>query len=158
MNIQQIKTIYTANDLSTFKVNSHNDLMKVHGVNIEEIQGYNKLSLEHKTIFDAFILNFYNAQGLEQRSSLLPKSINFVLSEQSLGKRYDTDDFYIPLGTVITAFYADGNETKILKHWKDKKYKDIPCTLKEKEKYLRFEYQINGHEEWLHVLSEERWY
>jgi len=158
MNSKQIQNIYTANGLYTFEITSHDDLMKVHGINTGEIQGYEKLAQEHKTIFDPFILNFYNAQGLERRATLLPKSINFVLSEQSLGKENFSDNYYIPLGATITAIYADGNENKVLKKCKDKKYKNISCTQIEKETYLRFEYQINGHEEWMHVMSETKWY
>jgi hypothetical protein len=158
MNSQQIKNIYTANGLCAFQLNNYDDLMKVHGVSVNEIQGYNNLSQEHKSIFGIFILNFYNAQGLETRTALLPSSINYVLAEQSLGKGNDSDDYYIPLGTTITAIYADKNETKILRKWKDKKYKNIPCTHIEKEYYLRFEYQTNRHGEWMHVLSGTRWY
>ena len=132
--------------------------MKVHGINTGEIQGYDELLQKHKTIFDSFILNIYNAQGIERRATLLPNSFNFVVSEQSLGKENSSDNYYIPLGTTITAVYADENDNKVLKKYKDKKYKYIPCTQIEKETYLCFEYQINGHEEWMHVLSGEKWF
>lgn len=145
MNSQQIQNIYTANGPNSFNLNCHDDLIKLHSINIKDIQGYNKLSQSHKAIFDTFIINFYNAQGLETRATLLPKSINHVLSEQALE-------------ITITAIHADGNETKLLKKWKDKKYKNISCIHIEKETYLRFEYQVNGHNEWLHVLSDTQWY
>jgi len=123
MNSKQIQNIYTANGLSTYEVTCHGDLMKVHGVNVEQIEGYNKMTEKNRSVFDAFIQRFYNVQGLERRAELLPQSINFVISEQSLGKVNAADDYFIPLGTTITAIYVDGNETKMLKKWKAKNTK-----------------------------------
>jgi uncharacterized membrane protein len=69
MNMNQIKNICITNGLNEFKVTSHDDLIKVHGIDVLRIEGYSTLSLDNKVIFDSFIINFFNAWGLEQKLS-----------------------------------------------------------------------------------------
>ncbi|EMS72386.1 hypothetical protein [Ruminiclostridium cellobioparum] len=157
MNINQIKNIYLANGLDEFKIRSHSDINSVHGVKVSEISGYSTLLFEHKMLFDEFIIHFYNAQGLESRSEFLPLSINYVLSEEFLGKHEDTDDYFVPLGGKITAIHING-DTKVLSTWKDKKFKTIPCSYTEKQNYLRFEYKNGKSKEWQYVISATKWY
>lgn len=152
MNISQIKNIYLANGLNDFKVTDHSDIYSVHGIKVSEISGYSSLAEHHKSIFDSFIINFYNAQGLESRDGFIPISINYVLDEESLGKIKESDDHYIPLGGRITAIF--GNEQpKVLNNWKDRKYKHLHCIQTEKKYYLRFEYRNSRSKEWQHVIS-----
>lgn len=157
MNINQIKNIYLANGLDEFKIRSHSDINSVHGIKVSEISGYSTLSNEDKLLFDEFIINFYNAQGLESRSEFLPLSINYVLSEEFMGKHGESDDYFVPLGGRITAIHINGN-TKVLSIWKDKKFKNISCTYTEKQNYLRFEYKNGKSKEWQHVISAAIWY
>lgn len=157
MNINQIKNIYLANGLNEFKIGSHSDINSVHGIKVSEISGYSTLSVDHRKLFNEFIINFYNAQGLESRADFLPLKINYVLAEEYLGKYEDTDDYFVPLGGRITAVHNDGS-TKVLSTWKDRRFKSMPCIQIEKQNYLRFEYRNGTNKKWQHVISATRWY
>ena len=153
----QLKSIYLSNGLKEFKLTNHTDLLNIHSIDIKNIPGYSNLSAEHRAIFDSFIINFFNACGLETRARLMPISINFVLDEEYLGKEDATDDYYIPLGGKLTALY-DGGSTKTIRCWKDKTYCHLPCICTEKQNYLRFEYRKGKSKSWQHVISATKWY
>ena len=157
MNMTQLKNIYLSNGLKEFKLTNHTDLLNVLSIDIKKIPGYSNLSTEHRTLFDFFIINFYNAWGLEARARLVPISVNFVLDEEYLGKENESDDCYIPLGGKLTAIY-DGGKTKVIRCWKDKIYKHLSCTCTEKQNYLRFEYRNGKSKAWQHVISATKWY
>ncbi|PYG84270.1 hypothetical protein LY28_03722 [Ruminiclostridium sufflavum DSM 19573] len=153
----QLKNIYISNGLNEFKLTNHNDLIKVYGIDVVQIHGYSNLSAEHKNIFDFFIINFFNACGLETRARLMPVSINFVLDEEYLGKENESDACYIPLGGKLTALH-DGGKTKVIRCWKDKVYCHLPCICTERQRYLRFEYKNGKSKTWQHVISAAKWY
>lgn len=153
----KLKNIYLSNGLNEFKLNNHNDLLNVHRINVKNIPGYSNLSNDHRTLFDSFIINFYNTAELETRAMLVPVSVNFVLEEEYLGKRNTADDYYIPLGGKFTVLLNSG-ETKVISRWKDKAYKNLPCLSTEKLSYLRFEYKIGKSKSWQHVISNNEWY
>ena len=155
--MNQIKDIYISNGLNDFILTSHSDLFNVHSIDVKNISGYSNLSAEHRTIFDSFIINFFNAWGLETRVRLVPIRIDFVLDEQYLGKRDAEDDYYITLGGKLTALY-DSEKTKVISQWKDKAYKQLPCICTEKQRYLRFEYKNGKTKSWQHVISSTKWY
>ncbi len=154
----QIKNIYLANGLDEYKVTKHQDIFRVHGIKVEEISGYKTLSKIHKDFFDNFIINFFNAQGLERRSELIPISINYVKAEEYLGKLKDADDFFIPLGGKLTALLGEEQIEKVLCTWKDTNYKKLPRIETERQEYLRFDYRNGRQKEWQHVISDNQWY
>lgn len=157
MNISQIKTIYQANGLSDFKVLKPEDITIVHGIKISEISGYNTLSQDHQALFKEFIINFYNAQGLESRAEFFPLSINYVLQEEFIGKHESWEDCYVQVGGRITAIFRDG-EKMVISNWKDKKYRNVKHEHTETQNYLRFEYRNRKKKEWQHVLTATQWY
>lgn len=157
MHINQIKTIYQANGLRDFKVLKPEDITVVHGRKISEISGYSTLTQDHKALFEEFIINFYNAQGLECRAELFPLSINYVLQEEFLGKHESWEDCYVPVGGRITAIFRDGGK-KVISNWMDKKYRNVQHEYTETQNYLRFEYRNRNHRKWQHVLTATQWY
>ncbi len=152
-----IKNIYLSNGIPDFKLTNHTDLLNVHSIDIKNTPGYSNLSTEHRTLFDSFIINFYNAWGLEARDRLIPISVNFILDEEYLGKREASDDCYIPLGGKLTTIY-DGGKTKVIRCWKDKVYCHLPSICTEQQSYLRFEYKNGKSKSWQHVISATKWY
>lgn len=158
MDKNQIKNIYLVNGVSGFKVTNLYDMYSVHGIKVADISGYGTLAKMHKEVFDKFIINFFNAQGLERRSELIPISINYVKAEEYLGKLKDSDDFFIPIGGKITALLGEEQIEKVLCTWKDKKYRNLPHIETECQKYLRFDYRNGRQKEWQHVISDNQWY
>ena len=157
MNMNQIKYIYISNGLKEFKLNNHSDLLNVHSIDVKNIPGYSNLSAEHRAVFDSFIINFFNASGLETRARLVPISVNFVLDEEYLGKKDAEDDYYVSIGGKLTALY-EGGRIKTIRCWNDKAYKHLPCICTEKQRYLRFEYKNGKTKSWQHVISSTKWY
>lgn len=81
---------YLENGLTHFQLQSIADLLAVHGVNLHKIAGYSRLDEMNQQLFQGFIVNFFNAQGMDTRGTLNPKSIRYV-SER--GERYLRFDY-----------------------------------------------------------------
>lgn len=135
------------------------DLYKIYGIDYKEIDGYKQLQDDNKYLFKNFIINFYNAQWLEARSTLNPIGIYYVEEINYLTKENTEDDYFVPYGGVVRRINKDGSKT-ILRTWTDEDYKDLKIYKTEiSGVYLRFEYEINGENEWLHVIKNgEEWY
>lgn len=158
MYLDQIENIYKSNGLKDFKLRNIDDLLKVHGVDYKNVNGYNRLDDLNRTFYEKFIIKFFNANFLEVRSSIIPISINFVEETLHLGKENINDDDFVPLGATVTAICRNG--LKLVIHtWRDKEYKHLDILENEISTYLRFEYKINDKREWLHVIKKgEEWY
>lgn len=89
------------------------------------------------------------------RNILYPLSINFVRETEFLGKQNENDDYYIIFGNKVEALRD--KDIKVLSEWKDKN-NNLRCITTEEKFYLKFNYKINGQEEWQHVINEKEWY
>lgn len=58
-------------------------------MNAEQIRGFDKLSVENQRLFERFLSNFMNAQGLEARSEIVPQSVRFVSEHTEKYLRFD---------------------------------------------------------------------
>lgn len=155
MKINQIEQLYYKRGLNDCKLSSAEDMLNIHGVDVYKIDGFKYLSDEHKKLFLKFIINFFNAWGLEMRNILYPLSINFVRETEFLGKQNENDDYYIIFGNKVEALRD--KDIKVLSEWKDKN-NNLRCITTEEKFYLKFNYKINGQEEWQHVINEKEWY
>jgi hypothetical protein len=124
---------------------------------LETINGYDKLTDENRNLFDKFIVNFYNAWGIEARATIKPIAINYVRENEYLGKENKEDDFYISFRTEVFAIHKDGNEV-LLHDLIDEENKHLSTELTEHKEYLRFEYEIYSKPTWQHVINEHEWY
>ncbi|MEG3006124.1 MAG: hypothetical protein RR806_01515 [Oscillospiraceae bacterium] len=156
MNRQQIENIYKANGLSEYKLTTIEELQKVHGVNALEVKGYSDLKEENRELYLKFVLNYFNAYGLETRATMYPLGIYYVEETKFLGKNNETDDYYVGFGCEILIIKADGS-TELLRKSKDENH-NLKSIITENKNYLRFEYQINDRQEWQHVINEHEWY
>jgi hypothetical protein len=163
MNRFQIENIYRANGLDhNYKLRNTEDLLKCHGVNFK-VEGYDQLNEEHKELYKKFIVNIFNAWGLEHRAQLIPLGIYWVRDIEFLTKTDPDDDVYTIVGGMVTVINNDGTE-RLLREWQDNDYKCYTLIKDEPRYYLRFEYQDgfrdNGEprKEWLHVTKEDSWY
>ena len=151
-------SLYKSNGIEDYKLRNTEDLYKIYGIDFKDVKGYNNLADSNRLIFEKFIINFYNALGLESRSSLIPKGIFWIESIQYLVKENPEDDYFIIAGGVT--YEIDRNGFKI-EHsiWKDEDYKDLEITKSEIETYLRIEYLHQGRKEWLHITKQgKEWY
>jgi len=158
MERYQIENLYRANGLDDYKLRTTEDLLKVHGIDFKAVDGYNRLDDLNRAVYEKFIVNIFNAIGLESRATLVPKGIYFVEEIEYLIKEKPEDDYYIIAGGLINVIDRNGLKS-VLHTWQDKDYKDYEINESEVHKYLRFEYQQQERSEWLHVEKEgTEWY
>lgn len=152
-----IDQYYKNRGLSDYQLQNIEDILFVHGINVLETAGYENLTENNKMLFKTFLVNFFNACGLEARSTIIPVNINYVLDVECLGKENKEDDYYVTLIHEIIIEKAD-NTTKLLKEYENEIYKHLPCIETCKKRYLRFDYIIYDREEWQHVITPTEWY
>jgi len=75
MNRKQIENLYMVNGLKDYKLKNTDNLLNIHGIDFKEVNGYDTLDDTNKTIFKRFIINFFNAWGLVDRTFIIPKGI-----------------------------------------------------------------------------------
>ena len=156
MERKQVENIYIANGLKDFQLRSTDDLLRVHGIDYAAVEGYKRLDDINRRIYEKFIVNIYNAFGLEYRTKLVPKSIYYVEDTQYITKDPDFEGM-MGVGCCIKAIDKNGLKT-ILVDRVDECYKGLDIKEGITEKYLRFDYEENARPEWLHVISETQWY
>lgn len=157
MNRFQLENLYKVNGIDNFKLRNTDDLLKTHDINFKAIDGYNRLDDIHRQVYDKFIVNIFNAFGLESRATLIPKGIYYVEDIQYLVKENPEDDHYLVVGGIIYAIDRNGLKS-VLHTWKDEEYTHLEIVESEEKNYLRFEYEHDGRSEWLHVTNEKSWY
>lgn len=163
MTRNQLEKLYEINGLTDYKLRSTEDLLKVHGIDFREVAGYSSLDDINRAIYEKFIVNIFNAWGLDSRLILIPKGIYFVEDTEYLVK-VPEDDYYTVAGQTIYTIDRSGNK-QLLHRWEDDEYKHLMKTAGKPKHYLRFEYQHgtdsegNPRNEWLHVIKDgEEWY
>jgi hypothetical protein len=158
MERKQIENLYKINGLTAYKLNSTGDILKVHGIDFRAVDGYNRLDDINRSIYEKFIVNIFNAFGLESRSTLIPKGIYFVEQTDLLAKENPEDDYYIVVGGVVMAIDRSGLKSVLYK-WEDEDDKHLEVKESESTQYLRFEYEHQGRREWLHIIKDgKEWY
>lgn len=68
----RIERKYEELGLTDYKLRNLKQLQEIHGVDVNQIAGYNQLSDKHKKLFNEAIINFFNAWGLDSRKTLVP--------------------------------------------------------------------------------------
>lgn len=157
MNRSQIENLYKVNGLIDFHLKTTDDLLKVHGINFKAVDGYNRLDDLNKVIYEKFIINFFNAQGLEYRD-IVPTGIYYVEEIEYLVKERSEDDYMTIAGGMVKAIDKNGLKT-VLGNWLHESYKHLEIKESEPNNYLRFQYEHQGRSEWLHVIKDgTQWY
>ena len=163
MNRFQLEKLYEVNGLNNYKLKVPVDLIKTHGIDYIEVNGFSRLSDENKLLFGKFIVNFFNGLGLDSRITLIPKGIYYVEDLDYLVKENPDDDYWQVAGGLVLTIDKNGLKT-VHRSWQDEEYKtlmeEFPESMKESKpkQYLRFEYEHQGREEWLHVIDPKTWY
>ena len=157
MDRVQIENLYKVNELKDFKLKDTSDLLKVHGIDFKAVEGYNRLDDINRHLYEKFIVNIFNAFGLESRATLVPKGIYFVEDIAYLAKEEPGDEHYTVVGGIVYALDRNGMKS-VHRQWVGEGYENLEMIESEGEKYLRFEYEHHERAEWLHVKSENQWY
>lgn len=157
MTRYQLERLYEVNGLKDYKLRTPEDLLKTHGIDYREVDGYSKLDDLNKQLYAKFIVNFFNGLGLDSRATIIPKGIYFVEDTEYVTKENPEDEYYQLIGGVVRVIDKNGKKT-VHRKWQDDNYEYLKAIENKPKTYLRFEYEHSGHDEWLHVMGEKNWY
>lgn len=164
MERNEIEIIYQKKGLSNYKLTCLEDLKSCHGIDALQVKGYEDLTEENKEIYRNFIINFFNARGIDARMITVPKAINYV-EEIDYVAPYpnaesdeDYKNCYVSVDTKIIVLKADGSKKQLHKY-SDSEYKHLKYTEQHRKEYLRFAFLEGKSKVWLHVTHEgKEWY
>lgn len=151
MDIAKLERLYKERNLNDYILESEEDLFYIHGIKLDQIDGYGRLNDIERKNFSNFIINFYNAHGVEYRD-IAPVRIYVVLEKSYIINTDAIRDF------VIRRIVIDEKTKEIEDIWQYERFKDKRGKLKTMERYMRFEYIENGIKTWLHVNKSGGWY
>lgn len=157
MNRSQIENLYIVNGLTDFRIRNIEDILKTHGVNVKAIDGYSRLDDVNKLLYEKFIINFFNMQGLESRATLVPTGIYYVEEIEYMVKEKPENDYYTLSGGLVNAIDKNGIKS-VLHHWNYDGYEGLKVEESKPKYYLRIEYEHQDRKEWLHVIDDKTWY
>lgn len=157
MNRSQLEHVYEVNGLSNYKLKTTDDLLRVHGIDYREVDGYSRLDDLNKLLYEKFIINYFNGYGLDTRLVIVPKGIYFVEHYEYAVREHPTDDYLMCSGGVVLAIDKNGLKT-VHRSWTDEDYAHLEQIEGKHKTYLRFEYEEDGREVWMHVMGPEEWY
>ena len=157
MDRSQFENLYKVNGLKDYKLKTTDDLLRTHGINFKAVDGYTRLDDVNKLLYEKFIVNLFNGFGLDSRMTMIPKGIYFVEDFDYVVKENPEDDYFNVAGGLVMAIDKNGLKT-VHRSWRDEDHTDLEAIKSITKTYLRFEYEHDGHEEWLHVTDPKTWY
>ncbi len=164
MKRNEVEKIYLEHGLSDFRLTCLEDLKNCHGIDAEQVNGYANLTKENKVIFKKFIINFFNARGIDARMITIPKAINYVeeidytAPHPDAATNEDYKNCFVSVNTKIVVLKADGTKKQLHKY-SDRDYENLKSTEEYRKEYLRFAFLEGKNKVWLHVTHEgKQWY
>ena len=151
MDRVKLERLYQERGLNDFFLRTVEDLGSIHGIKIDQIDGYNKLTEEEKEKFKTFLVTFFNAHGIGYRD-IQPLKV-FIAIE----KIYTIDTAAVR-DVVVRRVVVDDKKLEISDIWEYDKFKEEKGRLRTIEKYMRFEYIDNGENRWMHINKLGGWY
>ena len=153
----QLEKLYEVNGLKDYKLKTTDDLLKTHGIDFKAVEGYSRLDDVNKLLYEKFIVNLFNGLGLDSRMTMIPKGIYFVEDFDYIVKENPNDEYWQVAGGIVMAIDKNGLKS-VHRSWKDDDYTHLEATKSKAKTYLRFEYEHQEREEWLHVIDPKTWY
>ena len=155
MNRVRLERKYEELGLMDYKLRNLKQLQEIHEVDVNQISGYRHLSDKHKKLFSEAIINFYKEWGLDNRKTLVPKSINFVYEVNYSKQLSNSDEFFTDIGQEVFVLDEKGGILRRLHRYVYEKGISFKTCEKDRSKpYLRFE--LLG--VWYHIMSAKEWY
>ena len=151
MDRVKLERLYKERNLNNFMLKTIEDLESIHGIRLDQIEGYTRLSEDEKGKFKTFLVTFFNAHGIGYRD-IQPLKV-FIAIE----KIYTIDTAAVR-DVVIRRVVVDDKKLEISDIWEYEKFKEEKGRLRTIEKYMRFEYIDNGENRWMHINKLGGWY
>nr|WP_319488607.1 hypothetical protein [uncultured Caproiciproducens sp.] len=82
MKRNELEKIYQRQGCRDYHLRDAQDLMAIHQVDFTAVKGYTELTDENKVLYCAFIVNYWNAYGLDTRMTMIPKGIYSVEDQE----------------------------------------------------------------------------
>ena len=77
MDILKIKRLYKERGLLDYQLQTLDDALFIHGIRVNQVEGYSKLKVEEKKVFKEFIISYLNSMRLEEREAAFLKVSKF---------------------------------------------------------------------------------
>ena len=162
----QLIDLFQKNGLSDYQLKNTDNLLKIFGIKIDNLEGFSSLNKEHQEMFEQFIINFYNMHGIDNKLAIWPVSIYFVMDIETCLELNENelitysreiialDKENIPYKNIYNMVYLDSE---------NKKYKNLSKVEMKPKEYIRFTYEYRYYDgdikkEWLHVISPNEWW
>lgn len=142
-----------------FKLRDLVDLQYIHDIDYKEIPGIDTLTEEHLSIVKIFLVNFFNAWGLQVRASIEPIRVHSVLKRWWWIK-HPEENISIWIKEEHIALDHTGKALfKMYERIESEYLHQLYQAKKEEQVYLRFEYLIHDRVDWVHIVDEGHgWY
>lgn len=164
MNRYDVEQLYQKNGLNDYRLTCLADFKNCHGIDAKKVKGYEDLTEENKEIFEKFMINYLNGQGMDRRMITFPKAINYVEDIELIAHdpRGESDEEYknydVSVVRKIIVLKANGKKKQLYKY-QDEEYKNLKPFKENRSEYLRFEFKEGESKIWLHVTHEgTQWY
>lgn len=151
MDRTKLERLYKERNLNNFMLRTIEDLEMIHGIKVDQIEGYSKLDITEKRIFEKFIINLLNAYGIEYRN-ITPIKVYIAIEKTYIIETEAIKD------CVIRKVVINQKTKEIESIWNFERFKGEKGKLSYAEKYMRFEYVKDGVKSWLHVNKTGGWY
>ncbi|MBP3887015.1 MAG: hypothetical protein J6F30_05090 [Cellulosilyticum sp.] len=161
MNIDQLILKYQQKNRHDMRSVSVDDLLEIHGVDYKKVKGFNTLSEENKSLFKSFIVQFYNAQGMRGKLTLVPENIAYV-NERYWGSTVlnaDGTSSWNIIKEEHRTIDTEGNELSVIFSKLNEKHDSTVTNIIERQNYyIRFDYKIYDRPAWLHIEQDISWW
>lgn len=153
----KIQRRYEFYGVSDYQLKNKKDLKNVLNVEVDLLDEVDTLDEEEKEICVEFLLNFFNAHGLEARERIKAKAFYFAREEEVIADS-NIDEGYVE--TISLKVYNDTKNRLIRDYKKSKNEKNVKMETARKtvKRYYRFEYEEHDRRTFLHVDSVDQWW
>lgn len=150
---------YEVRGLTGYKLQSLEDIKAIYGQDIRLLKGFSDLSKDNQDLFKKFIVNFFNAWGLDTRPQFTLQQVNYVQETVYMKPSEDLEvlegSVYEDVATVIKRLNSKGMYVKFLVY-NHQKENLVDCKIATLH-YLRIDYKRGTQKNWLHIFSPEEW-
>lgn len=149
-----IKRYETFIGKNNFELRNLADLQYIHDIDYKEISGFETLAIADKEALKIFLVRFFNAWGLEARSSIVPIRVHAVLKRWYWIKHPKEENISIWIKEEHIAIDSTGKELfKIYESIEEEYLTLLHQSIKQEEIYLRFEYKSSDSSGWIHIIE-----
>lgn len=128
-----------------------------------EIEGFDKLNKMNKSIFNIFLMNFFNYHNkIEPEVKIYPKSI-YLIEEIEICIKEENREYLTYIGSELKLLDYEMPTINTLTKLDNIKYKDFEKIKMSSKQYLKFKYELkylNGivKNEDVYIFSENEWH